>query len=83
MKDEKPKVIPLYRNDTVEILEDLLDLARNGELVNFIVAGKLKDGNIITGNANVNVIEQHTLISYLNVDVIMKTVQANYEDEEE
>ena len=75
-----PKVIPMRQDDTVSILKSLLKMAENGEIKNFVAAGFLKDGNVFTGHVKTDVIEQHTLISYLHSDAIIRTIEANYEN---
>lgn len=81
-KDSKTQstVVRLHKNNVVEILEELLEMAKRGELKNFIAAGYLSNGEIVTANVDVNVIEHQTLNSYLQTDVIMKIVEKNNND---
>lgn len=81
-KDSKTQstVVRLHKNNVVEILEELLEMAKRGELKNFIAAGYLNNGEIVTANVDVNVIEHQTLNSYLQTDVIMKIVEKNNND---
>lgn len=71
------KVIPLRKDDVVETLETLLSMAKNGEIKNLVAAGHINDGNIFTAVVNADMIEQHTLNSYLLTDAIQRTVGIN------
>jgi hypothetical protein len=75
MSKELPKVVPLHKNDVVETLETLLNMARAGEVRNLVAAGHLNGGNIFTAVAKADVIEHHTLNSYLQTSAILRTVE--------
>lgn len=77
MPKEFSNVVPLYKNDVVEMLETLLEMAKAGKIKNFIAAGHLDDGNIFTSVVKTNVIEHHILNSYLQSNVILRTIEQN------
>lgn len=69
----KPQVITL-KSDNKKLLDQLIDIEKAGELKGFIIAGFQKDGTILTGFSDTNVIEDHTLLSYLQVHITKKQV---------
>jgi hypothetical protein len=77
MSEEKsmPKVITLNPNHLVGVIEKLLELANNGELTNIVVAGFNKYGEIITARADLDVVEQQHLVSFLQVDTTVRTMK--------
>lgn len=61
----------------VELLKEITQKAEAGELVNFIFAAKLTDGNIATSWSNCDVGEHQELIAHSQVDINYRVVQAN------
>lgn len=78
-KKDFPKVVPLKRNSVVEILESMLEMAKEGEIKNFIAAGFLEDGDVVSATVNASIIEQRTLLSYLDSEITIKTMENRYE----
>lgn len=72
-----PNIVPLHKNDVVEMLESMLEMAKAGEIRNFIAAGYMNDGNIMTAVVKADTIEHYTLNSYLQTNVILRTVEQN------
>lgn len=70
-------VIPLRKNDMVETLEAILEMAREGKVQNFIAAGFMTDGNVFTTVSKADVIEHQTLNSYLQAMATTRIIQEN------
>lgn len=69
----KPQVITLT-TDNKKLLDQLIDIEKAGQLKGFIIAGFQRDGTILTGFSDTNVIENHTLLSYLQVHITKRQV---------
>lgn len=69
--------LPVSGNNIVTALEELLERAKQGDVVNFVFAGLCPDGNIATSWANADVGERQTLVGHLQIDVMYAVVDAN------
>lgn len=65
------------QDNMVEALEDILKMAKRGELTNYILAAKRSDGEVITSWANADVVERNELVSHLQIDVVYSVIEAN------
>jgi hypothetical protein len=65
------------QDNLVEALENLLEMAKKGEITNFIFASKCSDGNIATSWSNADVGERNELVAHLQIDVMYAVVEAN------
>ncbi|MFS0776249.1 hypothetical protein ABC255_09605 [Neobacillus sp. 3P2-tot-E-2] len=77
------KVIKLFnkqeqdREALVKHIEDFLEMAKNGELKNIMVAAEHIDNDILTGYCNLDVQEKQYMIGHFQADVTMAIVEAN------
>lgn len=65
------------QNNCVKALRDLLQRAENGEMVGFVFAANLPDGNVATSWANCDVGERQYLLSHMHADITMSIIEAN------
>jgi hypothetical protein len=61
----------------IKHIEDLLEMAKKGEIKNVMVAAMHKDGSVITGYCNLNVAEKQFLNSYIQTDIIFEVTKIN------
>jgi hypothetical protein len=79
---KKGKVVPLFadpNDNVVGRIEELLEMAKNGEIVGFMAAAKLKDGDVATCWANVNLRERQEMVADQQIDIMYAVVVANFE----
>ena len=74
MTRDTPKTIPLRKNNAVETLEALLQMAKENKIGGFVAAGYVGSGVFIT-TVDVNHVQQHELISQLTAGAILNTVR--------
>lgn len=72
-----PTVITLNKNELVDTLEALLEMAKKGEIEGMVAAGLLKSGEVFTATSKVDIVQQHMLSSYIHTNAMMKIVQQN------
>ncbi|MGD9678426.1 MAG: hypothetical protein AB7V16_08795 [Vulcanibacillus sp.] len=65
------------QDNLIETLERILELARNGEIENFILAAKLPNGEVATSWSNADVGTRNELVSHLQLDVVYAVIEAN------
>jgi hypothetical protein len=65
------------QNNCVRCLEDLLERAKRGEMMGFIFAANLPDGNVATSWAAVDIGERQYLLSHMQSDITMAIIEAN------
>ena len=78
-----PKVIQLHRQKEEEnavLLQQLTDMAKNGELKGFVLAGYNEDGDIVTTALDVNALEMQTLVSYLQLRCVRNSIFGTTEE---
>lgn len=68
------KKVVRINEDTIEVLEDLLEQARRGEITNLIFATKT-EGSVKTAYSNVNPAGIVELCSHIQADAIIKAVE--------
>ena len=74
------KIIQLFKGDQdtiVEKLEEILEMAKRGELKNFVLAGDHESEGIATAWACCDLGKRQELISHLQIDVIVGYVTEN------
>ena len=74
MTRDTPKTIPLRKNNAVETLEALLQMAKENKIGGFVAAGYAGSGVFVT-TVDVNHVHQHELISQLPAGAILNTVR--------
>lgn len=67
----------LSEDKIIERLEEILEMAKNGELKNFVLAGDCKDIGIATAWACCDLVKRQELISHLQIDVMYAVVLEN------
>lgn len=77
MKDNN--VVELRPNSAVQLLEKLIEMAKNGEVDKFIFVGTNKEGTIISGNYNTTVLDENSLISYSQLKTFEKFMNCKKE----
>lgn len=77
------KIIQLFDNkdqgqdDIIKNLENLIEEAKNGNVVRYCIAAELKDGTVATGWTNADVGDRQVLVSHLQIDIMWKVIQVN------
>lgn len=80
------KVIRLFNENEVKQealvkhIEDLLEMAKKGEVKNFLVSAESSDGNVLTGYCNLDVSEKQYMLGHIQVDINYEIVKVNIED---
>jgi hypothetical protein len=64
----------------VNHIEDLLNMAKNGEIVNFLISTEHTDGTIMTGYCNLDVGEKQYMLSHVQVDINYEITKINMSD---
>ena len=65
------------QDTAVESLAEVLEMAKRGELINYILAAKRPDGEVVTSWANADVVERNELVSHLQIDVVYSVIEAH------
>ena len=65
------------QNNVIEALETILEMAKQGEALNFVFAAKCPDGNVATSWCNADVGTRNELVAHLQMDIMMAVVEAN------
>lgn len=69
------------QSNIVDVLEKVLQLAKDGEIMNLALAAEHStNGEVLTGYANADVSERQYLISHIQSDITMAIVAANIEE---
>jgi hypothetical protein len=76
-------VVRLRETEVTSVLKTLLEMAENGQFDSLVVAGYNKDGSIITARANTNIVEQQSLVGYLQADTTYRIIEARINQYEE
>lgn len=74
LKKAIPKVVKMNLNEKVAVLEELLEMAKSGELESFIFAGFDNEGMLISDQAHLDVMSQQQLVSYLQTETTLRTM---------
>jgi hypothetical protein len=78
-----PKVVRLFNEQEknqqglIAHIEDLLAMAKNGEIKSVMIAAEATDQTIVTGYYNLDVQEKQYMIGHFQAYVTMAIVQAN------
>ncbi len=79
MKEKQQRDKKFVKNkDLVKGLEKLLEMSREGKIENLLLAACLQGGEVITATFNLDIKEQHVLMSYLNVNLTVRTIEEEY-----
>lgn len=73
-KLSNPRIVQMRGNELVERLEQLLDLAKNGKIRNFVGAGYYSDDEVFTVFVNTTQGEEFVLNGYLNARTTQRFV---------
>lgn len=65
------------QNNCIRALEELLECAKRGEMMGFIFAAKLPDGNVATSWASLDIADRQYLLAHSQVDINQAIVEAN------
>ncbi|XJZ25970.1 hypothetical protein ACF5W4_11210 [Bacillota bacterium Lsc_1132] len=65
----------------VRRLEELVEMAKAGEVKDFVLAGHSTDGTVLTGFSNAEINQRQELISHLQVDVVYEVCRINILEE--
>ena len=66
------------KGNVVEVLEEVLTLAREGNIKNITLAAEVTDTDtVITGYANVDAQEKQYLVSHIQSDIVIDIVKEN------
>jgi hypothetical protein len=68
------------QGELVKHIEDFLEMAKRGEITNFLVSSQRTDGTVMTGYCNLDVIEKQFMLSHIQIDVNYEVVRANVDD---
>lgn len=68
------------RQGLVEHIEEMLEMAKKGEIVNLMSASLMDDGNVMTGYCNLDMGDKQTMISHVQVDINYQTVKVNIDE---
>lgn len=63
------------QQELVNRLEEVIEMAKNGELKNIILAGEMTNGEVVTGYANADVVERQFLVSNMQIDINYQVVE--------
>lgn len=72
------KVLKFKDDNIVTVLVDLLEMAKSGELKSILFAGKVEDGNIVSGWSNATPGHRQELIGHIQIDVMVAVMERNY-----
>lgn len=65
----------------VDVIEQVLELAKNGEIKNIALAAEYSsNGEVLTGYAGADVSERQYLLSHIQSDITMAIVAENIEE---
>lgn len=85
---DRPSIVQLKPNTTVEVLQELLALAEEGRLKDILCVGIDINGQTLTGSSDIDLIKMQSLINAMQieftVDLIALGIQKSlYGDDEE
>jgi len=72
---EDKNVINLRPDTTVELLEQLLAMAKEGQIKNMIFCGQTEDNEVVSGSSKTTPYDEQTLISYLQLNTFKKFLE--------
>lgn len=61
----------------IQRIEELLTMAKAGEIKSILVAAECNDGNVLTGYCNLDVGERQYLVGHIQSDIMFAVVEAN------
>lgn len=65
----------------VDVLEDMLDLAKKGEIKNIVLAAEHStNGEVLSGYANADICERQYLVAHIQSNITMAIVAENIEE---
>lgn len=65
------------RGELVQRIEELLEMAKKGEITSVMIAAGADDGTIMTGYCNVDIVERQLLVAHQQIDITMAVLAAN------
>lgn len=69
----------LKQEELVRHIQEFLDMAKNGDIKNFLVSASCEDGTVLTGYCNLDLGERQYMQSHIQVDINHDIVMANIE----
>jgi hypothetical protein len=73
--------LKMINQGSIDNINDILNMAYNGDVKGVLVAGFKSDGSVITGFADLDVCQQATLIGHLQVDMMNRFIKNTYDVE--
>jgi hypothetical protein len=67
--------IDFRSNDVSKILEQLLEMSKEGTIDRIVFAAFDKNNEVVIGKANINSLDQQHLVSYLQVDTTKRIIK--------
>lgn len=77
-KKEIPKVIELNPSNVVSSLEQLLAMAKAGKIDSFIFAGFTPEDLIVSSKADIDIVGQQHLVSFLQTETTIRTMSETF-----
>lgn len=80
------KVIRLFNDEEakqaelVNHIEELLEMAKSGEIKTILVSAEDNKGNVMTGYCNLDVGEKQYMLGHIQVDINYEIVKVNMDD---
>lgn len=68
-----------YRNTPLSFVSSVLDMAKEDEVDNILVAGRMKNGEVFTGYCQMTHAEMMTLIGYLQARAMDRRHEEEFE----
>lgn len=65
------------QDNLVEALTDILEMAKSGELSNFVFAGKCPNGEVVSAWAKADFGERNELMGHIQADIMYAMIEAN------
>ena len=78
-KSSIPKVVEFNPNNVMNGLEQIMEMAKQKQINNFIFAAFTPENTVTLVRADVDLIEHQHLVSYLQTDVTLRTIYEGYD----
>ena len=68
------------QQELIQHIEEFLEMAKKGEVTNFLVSAQGTDGRVMTGYCNLDVGEKQYMLSHVQTDINYEIVKANMDE---
>jgi hypothetical protein len=68
------------QEELIKHIEEFLEMAKKGDITNFLVSAQRTDGTVLTGYCNLEVGEKQYMLSHIQIDVNFEVVRANVDE---